>query len=264
MAGRSARIVLGASALLAVCAAPGITPVAAAEEAAALPPVDPRAAELVRSMGAALAAAKAFTVHAEIAYDEVMHSGRKLQFAAALDAALRRPDGLAVEYLSDLGGKKLWYDGKSFTLLDLVHDVYATAAAPPTTSAFLGEMEGKQGVSFPLADFVADDPAARLLGGARSGFVVGPGDVDGTVCQHLAFSTDVLDWQIWIDAGARPLPRKVVITYREQPSRPQFSAVLSEWEFPGSLPGKRFAPELPDGAHAVAFVAVRNAPEEQR
>jgi hypothetical protein len=212
-------------------------------------------------MSATLAAAKAFRVHAEIAFDEVMHSGRKLQFAAAFDAAGRRPDGLAVEYKSDLGGKQLWYDGKTVTILDLLHDVYATTAAPPTASALLAELEAKQGISFPLADFLAEDPAARLLADVRSAFVVGPGDVDGTTCRHLAFSTSALDWQLWIDPEERSLPRKVVITYRRRPSAPQFTALLSEWEFPKSLDADHFAADLPDDAHEVDFVAARSAPE---
>jgi hypothetical protein len=249
-----------AAALLAAAAA--LAPAARAEEAKVLPTVDPRAVEMVKAMGAALSAAKHFSVHAEITWDEVMHSGRKLNFAAATDVTGRRPDGLAVEYLSDLGGKKLWYDGKSFTLLDLVKDVHATAPAPPTTSAFLAEVEAKQGVSFPLGDFLAEDPASRLLAGVRTGFVVGPGDVDGATCTHLAFSNEVLDWQIWIDAGEKPLPCKVVITYRQRPSKPQFAAVFSEWEFPRSISDEKFAPDLPEDSHAVDFVSAHNAPEE--
>jgi hypothetical protein len=227
-------------------------------------PVDPATVERVQAMSRHLAAAKAFTVHAEIAWDEVMHSGRKLQFAAALDASVRRPDGLAVAYLSDLGGKKLWYDGKSVTILDLLHDAYATTPAPGTTSQMLAELEAKQGASFPLADFLADDPAKRLLGDLRSAFVVGPGDVDGTTCQHLAFSTSALDWQLWIEEGERPVPRKVVITYRGRASSPQFGAVLSDWKIVDALPAAAFAAELPKDAHRVDFVAARNAPEEER
>jgi len=127
--------------------------------------------------------------------------------------------------------------------------------------ALLADMETKQGVTFPLADFVADDPAARLLGDVRSAFVVGLGDVDGTTCNHLAFSTSALDWQIWIDTGERPVPRKVVITYRKKPSWPQYAALLSQWEFPTSLPDERFATQLPDDAHEIDFVAARNAPQ---
>lgn len=253
----------GRARLLAVAAACAIAAPAAAQ-APARNPIDPNAVEAVRAMSAVLAAAPAVTVHAEIDYDVVMHSGRKLRFAAAIDAAMRRPDGLAVEYLSDLGGKKLWYDGKTATILDLLHGVYAKTPAPPTARALLADMEQKQGVSFPLADFLADDPAARLLGDVRSAFVVGPGDVDGTVCQHLAFSTSALDWQIWIEPGERPLPRKVVIVYRSEPSHPSFTARLSEWEFPKSLPGKRFTADLPDDAHQVEFVAARNAPEDSQ
>jgi hypothetical protein len=239
-------------------------PAAAEEPAAAPSPIDPKAVEQVRAMSAALAAAKAFTVDAEIVYDEVMHSGRKLQFAAAIEAAVRRPGGLAIEFRSDLGGKKLWYDGKSFTLLDLVHDAYATAAAPATTTAMLDEIESKQGISFPLMDFLADDPAARLLDGVRSAFLVGPGDVDGKTCRHLAFSNDAVDWQLWIDEGEKPLPCKVVITYRSEPSAPQYTGVFSGWAFPKSLADGTFAADLPGDAHEVEFVSARTEPEEKK
>lgn len=262
MTDRITRALRKTGTLFAALAALSLGSSAAAENAAS-PNVDAKAVEMVRAMSATLAAAKAFNVHTEIVWDEVMHSGRKLQFAAAVDAAGRRPDGLAVEYLSDLGGKKLWYDGKTFTLLDLVKDVYATAPAPPTTSAFLAAVEAKQNVSFPLADFLAEDPAARLLSDVRSAFFVGPGDVDGTTCHHLAFSTSTLDWQIWIDAGEKPLPCKVVITYRQRPSAPNFSAVFSEWEFPRSISDETFTPDLPDEAHQIDFVAARNAPEDK-
>lgn len=226
--------------------------------------VDPHALELVRSMSAALAGAKALAVDVEIVFDEVMHSGRKLQFAAAALASVRRPNGLAVEYLSDLGGKRLWYDGKSFTLLDVLHDVYATGPAPATTHAFLEQAEARQGVSFPLIDFFADDPAARLLGDVKSAFVVGPGDVGGKTCQHLAFSTSTLDWQVWIDAGEKPLPCKVVITYRQRPSAPQYAAVFSEWEFPRSIDDDEFVAALPEKAHRVEFLPMPNAAAEAK
>lgn len=231
--------------------------------AQARPGVDARAAELLRQMSDSLRSAPAFTVHAEIVYDDVLRSGRKLQFAGALDAAVRRPDRLALDYRSDVGGKQLWYDGKTFTLLDLVADVFATEPAPPTTEATFAKLRGEQGMSFPLADLVAEDPYARLAGGALSGFLVGPGDVNGTTCHHLAFVQDGLEWQIWIDAGERPLPRKLVILYTGLPGAPQYAATLSDWTFPKTLPDARFAPELPAEAHRVKFVAARGAAEEK-
>jgi hypothetical protein len=241
-------------ALLALAAA------ASAEGPPVAPGVEPRAGELLRKMSDSLRSAPAFTLHAEIVYDEALPSGRKLQFAAALDATMRRPDRLAIDYRSDLGGKQLWYDGKTLTLLDLLADVFARTAAAPTTSATLAKLEQEQGVSFPLADLVADDPYARLSAGALSGFLVGPGDVNGTTCHHLAFVQSNLDWQIWIDAGERPLPRKLVIVYTSLPSAPEYAAVL-EWSFPKSISDERFAAQLPEQAHEVAFVAAPGVKE---
>jgi hypothetical protein len=37
-----------------------------------------------------------------------------------------------------------------------------------------------------------------------------------------------VDWQIWISAGAKPLPRKLVITHRGDEARPQ-SVSLIAW-----------------------------------
>lgn len=236
---------------------------AAASSAEPAPGVDPLAADLLRRMSETLRAPPAFALHAEIVYDDVLRSGRKLQFAAALDAALRRPDGLFLDYRSDLGGKQLWYDGKTFTLLDLLARVFVQQPAPPTSSALLAKLAAEQGLTFPLADLIADDPYAMLSAGARSGFVVGPGDVNGTTCHHLAFVQDDLEWQVWIDAGERPLPRKLVIYYTSLPGTPQYSAVLSDWEFPKSLPAARFAAQLPGDAHRVEFVAAREEAEAQ-
>jgi hypothetical protein len=38
-----------------------------------------------------------------------------------------------------------------------------------------------------------------------------------------------VDWEVWIQKGAQPLPRKVVIVDRTDPSRPTFTARLS-WQ----------------------------------
>jgi len=234
---------------------------ARAAETATPAAIDPEALALVQEMGRSLGGVPAFSFHAEITYDAVMHSGRKLQFAAALDAAVRRPDRLSLAYVGDLGGRRLWYDGKRFTLLDIPAAVYAETDAPGGLSAMLQRMEAEHGVSPPLADLLTDDPSERLLQGVRSAFVVGPGDVGGETCQHLAFSSEGLDWQIWIASEGRPVPRKLVLTYRHQPGAPQYVAVLSDWKFPKTLPEERFQATLPDGAEAVDVVALDAAPE---
>lgn len=218
--------------------------------------VDPRAAEFVKAMTEALAKATAFTFHAEILYDEPVVSGEKLQFAAAMDVAGQRPDHLAVDYVGDLGRKRLWYDGQTLTLLDGVDDVVATAAVAPPLAKALDAMDRRHAFSLPLGELVREDAYAALMADAEGGFVVGPGDVGGVDCVHLAFRRPGVDWQIWIETGERPLPRKLVLNYPDLAGAPQYMAVLSDWKFPKSIPAKRFVPDLPDGVDAVEFAVV--------
>ena len=76
----------------------------------------------------------------------------------------------------------------------------------------------------PLADFLYADPYAVLMEGVTYGRYLGIHQAAGVACHHLAFSQDTIEWQIWIDAGEKPLPRKLVISYVQEPGEPQYSA----------------------------------------
>jgi hypothetical protein len=60
-------------------------------EAPAVGQVDARADRLLRAMGDYLKAAKEFSFHAEIKFDDVQASGGKIQFGATNDISVRRP-----------------------------------------------------------------------------------------------------------------------------------------------------------------------------
>jgi hypothetical protein len=66
----------------------------------------------------------------------------KLQFAGASDFAVRRPNGLAVDYESELGAKRLWYNGKTLTIFDAPSMTYASRPVPPrSTRCSIGSVE---------------------------------------------------------------------------------------------------------------------------
>jgi hypothetical protein len=236
-------------------------PARAAEPAPAAPPspIDAQSEQVLQRMSDLLGSAVNFTFHAEVAFDEV-HGGQKLQFAAAMDAEVHHPDGLEVHYGSDFGAKQLWYDGKTVTVLDLAHGTWAREDAPNTIGAALDQLARDRHFSVPLGDLAYASPYAALTADVRNGFYVGLHDVDGVDCHHLAFQQDDLDWQIWIDAGKQPLPRKIVITYKKLPGAPQYAAVLSKWSFPAALPAGTFEAKLPKGAREIPFTKVPEDP----
>jgi hypothetical protein len=229
---------------------------AAAESGKPSPKIEPRAEELLKKACATLAAEKNLEFHAEVTFDEVLPSGVKLQYAGALDLARELPDRLAVAFDSDLGSKRFWYDGKSVTLLDSAHKVYGSIPVESSIDGMLTEIQEKAKFTVPLSDFAVANPA-EVLRRAIFGIYVGRGDVDGVTCDHLAFSGAEADFQIWLERGKQALPKKLVITYAKLPQSPQYTAVFSDWKFPGEIPASLFEPAIPEGTIRVDFLTIK-------
>ena len=83
--------------------------------------------------------------------------------------------------------------------------------------------------------------------------------MNGRTCRTLAFVEKDIDWQIWIENGPQPTPCKLVITYKNQPSQPQFTAVFSDWDFAPRIDDAVFTPELPPGTEKIPFATVTAA-----
>jgi hypothetical protein len=223
--------------------------------AAANAEAPPQTQALLRQTFAALTSADAFRFHAEILVDRVDDTGQKLQFAAAMDVAVRRPDRLRAEYTGDLVAKRAWYDGKLLTVFDPDHDVYASMPGAGDVAATLAAAEERYGVDLPLADLARSDLWTLVESGVERVRRLGLHDVDGTDCHHLALRRDHHDVQVWIKPGERPLLCKLLFTYTEEPGSPQFMAIFSDWDFDPKLRDAYFEPELPDDAVKAEFLA---------
>jgi hypothetical protein len=44
-----------------------------------------------------------------------------------------------------------------------------------------------------------------------------------------------VDFQVWIAQGSEPLPRRIVITYKDENGQPQFRADFSNWNLAPEL-----------------------------
>ena len=73
----------------------------------------------------------------------------------------------------------------------------------------------------------------------------------------MALSQEDIDWQIWIEEGERLLPRKLTITYKKLPGSPQYTAVLSDWNFSVSLEDGEFIFNPPADAERIEFLTTR-------
>jgi len=246
-------IALGTAAVFAAGPSPS-----AAAPAVSTPKIAPLADKLLTQVCEVLGSATAFSFHAEINFDEVLPQTVKLQFAGAMDFALQRPGELAVAYRSDLGAKDLWFQSGTLTIFDPPHMVYATATMPPSIDGMLAQA-ATNNLTIPLSDLAYSNPCQRFGKQVIFGGYVGVNDVNGIACDHLAFSTAKVDYQIWLQHTGKPLPRKIVINYRTEPGSPEYAAVLSDWKFPNKISSSLFHPSLPGKAKRINVLKIKEA-----
>jgi hypothetical protein len=222
--------------------------------------VDPRAEELVRQMSDRLARVGTFALEAEEVYDEVPEQSPRRQLTNLRRIAMRRPDRLVGDASGDALNRSFWYDGKVFSALDKEQNVWASGAVPPTVDQALDWVFEQTGTVIPLGDFLYTDSYARLMGDVQRGVYLGIHEAAGVPCYHLSFEQATIDWQIWIDAGKEPLPRKLVITYKTEDEVPQYSVTIRRWNVQAKLPDSLFEFSPPEGASRVEVVAFGGPP----
>lgn len=218
------------------------------------PIIDPKADRILKQMSDYLKTQGQFSFHAQISQDDVLPTGQLIKLEAVNDIAVRRPDRVISQYRGDSANKNYWYDGRTITLLDLNANVYAQIPVPASIDGAVDYVMQNYGFSPPLSDLLSGDPYMVMTKNLRVALNLGLSEVDEVPCHHLAFVGKYVDWQIWIENGKMWVPRKIVIVYKNLPGNPQFSAVLSDWDFSTPLAEGLFFPSIPPGASPTQFI----------
>ena len=195
---------------------------------------------------------KAFQVRAVTTRDHVLDNGLLTTTDGRVDLVAQLPGRLRIDSKGDGKERMYLYDGKSFTLYAKNLGYYATVPAPPTAGELAKVLADKYDIEMPLTDLFwwgTDRVNASVLTAAVD---AGPAVVDGITCEQYAFRQEGVDWQIWIQLGAYPLPLKQVITTTTDPSRPQYSAVYT-WNLAPSFNDSAFTFDPPNDAHRIVF-----------
>ena len=216
--------------------------------------IDPQAEKLLKRMSDYLAGRQQFTAKAESTLEVVLTSGQKLQYDSPATLMVSRPNKLRAHRKGDIANQEFFYDGKTLTLYSPRENVYATAAAPPTLDETLDFAREKLDIIAPAAELLYKNAAERMLKESSSGFVVGPSVVGGVKCTHLAFRGAEVDWQIWIEDGDKPLPRKFILTSKKVAGEPQFTVLIRNWDVAPKLTNSEFSFTPPKGAKKIEFL----------
>ncbi len=240
----AAAIGAGLSFVVASAAVPAFaadTPSAISSPAAGDSSVQPETLQALKRMSDYLTTLKTLEITTRTSLDLVTAGGQLVQVNGGATYKLRRPDGFVIDVRSDAKNRRFIYDGKEFTVFAPELGYYATVAAPPTIHETLDKLYTRFGLALPLEDLFrwgdATDVGDDLL---DAGFYAGPSTIDGVATDHYVLREGKIDWQIWIQKGAQPLPRKLVITDRSDPAAPTYSAVI-DWNLSPTFTADEFA-----------------------
>jgi hypothetical protein len=228
------------------------------------PAVKPQPMDVLKRMAVYIRSIDRFKVRVEKTTELILPSEQRLHADQTAEIAIQKPNRLRVNFQNLSGGRQLFYDGKTFSLYTPEPNVYASAAAPSTLDETLDLLENRYRISMPVADLLFADPESRLVQNLKSETYVGRVLVRGVVCHHLAFQTPEVDWEIWIEDGPKPLPRRLLLTDKSVEGSPQMTATLSDWNLAPQLPADLFTFNPPPNAQKIAFLADRPAARPAR
>lgn len=218
--------------------------------------IDAEALQLLHGMTDYLGSLQRFSMHTENTYEDVLETGQKIQFQFSSSIVAQRPDKLRAERTDGMARQLFVYDGETLSMYDGGPDFFSIIGVPDNIDDFLHFARDTLDLVPPSGDMVYSNAFELLTAGITSGFVVGKAVIDGVSCDHLAFTTPVVDWQVWVADGDKPLLYKYVLTTRDDPAQPQFVTLVSDWNTEPKIEAGTFDFEPPATAMEIDFLLV--------
>jgi hypothetical protein len=235
---------------------------------------DAKAESVLRRTADFYKKASSFTVEAERS-QKIGPIGVKNKISIAFD----RPNRFACRTEGLIPGVDVVSDGKKLFLSIGMLQKYSESAAPASIDAMLDDkvVQGAlQGIL--ISDLCASDPYERIMKGVKTVAFAGQETIDSAKADHLTFTQDQFDWELWVAADGDPSIRRVSVdltkSLAKMPGAAQLKNQLKDqklelihdfksWRFDPKLDGKAFAFQPPKGAQKVANLLEGLAPPQQ-
>jgi hypothetical protein len=146
----------------------------------------------------------------------------KIQFTNSGEVLLSRPDKLRAHRAGSYADVALFFDGRTVSVFGKHVNGYAQFEAAGSVDQLIEALRAGHGIALPGADLLLSNSYDVLVAGVKEAKHIGRGVIDGRECEHLAFRNYDTDWQLWVEVGETPIPRKLVITSKALNNAPQY------------------------------------------
>jgi hypothetical protein len=125
---------------------------------------------------------------------------------------------------------------------------------PSTIDASLDRLAERFKMPMPVGDLLYSSPYEVLIGPDTKGAYVGRESLGGRDCDHLSFTEQRVDWQIWIAAAGDPVPCQIEITSKGQSGPLSSRVTFDAWNLAADAPDAAFTAQVPEGFERIMMV----------
>ena len=210
------------------------------------------AKRLLKAMSDYMAAQKTVSFDFDSNLEIVSTQQQKITLAASGNVILNRPDKLHVTRRGGFSNMEISFDGKTATLLGKNSNMFTQVEAAGTIDQLVDTLRDKYHRQVPGADLLMADPYKELMPEVTDVKDLGSGIIRGVECDHLAFRTREVDWQIWIAQGPNPYPCRYTIASTKIAGTPEYSIDIRNWKTGAQVAADTFKLSIPAGAQKLA------------
>jgi hypothetical protein len=213
------------------------------------------AKNLLKAMSDYLAAQDVLSFAYDSTLEIVTDEEQKLALAGSGTVTLKRPDKVRATRDAGFANVEMLFDGTTLMVLRKDANRYTQVEVPGTVDHLVDELRDKYNRPLPGADLLLSNVYDALMPGVGDSKDLGVGVIGGVPCDHLAFRTNEVDWQIWIAQGDQPYPCRYVITSKGVAGSPQYSVQIRDWKTGDGVVSENFVFKNPTNAKQVALEA---------
>ena len=214
---------------------------------------DTDATRILKQMSDYLASQNTIAATFDAGIEVVTNQLEKIQFNSSGEFLLVRPDKLRVSRVGGFSNVELMFDGKTATIFGKNLNTFAQVDMPGSTDELVDRIRNEYGIQQPGTDLLLSDVFTQLTKDVVEARHFGTDIIGGIECEHLAFRNDDTDWQLWIQTGPQPIPRKFIITSKSTVGAPQYTLLIREWHTDTSVAPDSFGFTPPTGAKKLDF-----------
>jgi len=215
----------------------------------------------VKKMSDYMAAQKAISFDYDTNFEVVSKDGQKLGLASSGSMKLNRPDKVRATRAGGFANVEYVFDGNTLAMLAKNANAYAQVDWTGTLDQLVDELRNKFHRPIPGADLLMSNIYDQLMPEVTDSKDLGSGVINGVECDHLAFRTKDVDWEIWIAQGAHPFPCRYVVTSTGVKKAPQYAVDIRAWKTGAQVAPDTFTLRVPAGARKLAPGELQNFDE---